>query len=144
MGVSDGEITLSGRLVEGDYPDYEQILPTDNPIHVVADRAAFLTAARRVSLFSDPSTARIQLVIAHTSMELSAHSEEYGDAREDVPVTSSDTITLAFNAGYLTDALSSMDSEHVRVEMKDPLAAAVLRPTDRDDTTHLIMPMRMK
>ena len=108
-----------------------------------AAAAAFLTVVRRVSLFSDPSTARIQLAIDHDSMELSAHSEEYGDAREEIPVTSSDAITLAFNAGYLTDALSSMDSEHVRVEMKDPLAAAVLRPTDRGDTTHLIMPMRL-
>ena len=143
MVFSDGEITLSGRLIEGNYPDYEQILPTGAPIHLVADRAAFLTAVSRVSLFSDPSTARIQLAIDHDSMELSAHSEEYGDAREEIPVTSSDAITLAFNAGYLTDALSSMDSEHVRVEMKDPLAAAVLRPTDRGDTTHLIMPMRL-
>lgn len=142
MVFSDGEITLSGRLIEGNYPDYEQILPTGAPIHLVADRAAFLTAVRRVSLFSDPSTARIQLAIDHDSMELSAHSEEYGDAREDIPVTSSDAITLAFNAGYLMDALGSMDSEHVRVELKDPLAASVFRPTDRDDTTHLIMPMR--
>jgi DNA polymerase-3 subunit beta len=143
MVFSDGEITLSGRLIEGNYPDYERILPTDNPIHLVADRAAFLTAVRRVSLFSDPSTARIQLAIDHDSMELSAHSEEYGDAREDIPVTSSDAITLAFNAGYLMDALGSMDSEHVRVELKAPLAASVFRPTDRDDYTHLIMPMRL-
>ena len=76
-------------------------------------------------------------------MELSAHSEEYGDAREDMPVTSSDTITLGFSARYLTDALTSMDSEQVRVEMKDPLAAAVFRPVDRSDYTHLIMPMRL-
>ena len=81
MVLSDGEITLSGRLVEGNFPDYEQILPTECPIHVVADREVFLTAVRRVSLFSDPSTARVQLAIDHGSMELSAHSEEYGDAR---------------------------------------------------------------
>ena len=97
MVLSDGEITLSGRLVEGNFD----------------------------------------------SMELSAHSEEYGDAREDMPVTSSDTITLGFSARYLTDALTSMDSEQVRVEMKDPLAAAVFRPVDRSDYTHLIMPMRL-
>jgi len=110
----------------------------------VAYREAFLTAIRRVGLFSDPSTARIQLAISHDSIELSAHSEEYGDAREDMPVTSSDAITLGFNAGYLTDALTSMDSEQVRVEMKDPLAAAVFRPVDRSDYTHLIMPMRLQ
>ncbi len=143
MVLSDGEITLSGRLVEGNFPDYEQILPADIPIHAVADREAFLKAIRRVGLFSDPSTARIQLAIGHDSMELSAHSEEYGDAREDMPVTSSDTITLGFSARYLTDALTSMDSEQVRVEMKDPLAAAVFRPVDRNDYTHLIMPMRL-
>jgi DNA polymerase III subunit beta len=143
MVFSDGEITLSGRMVEGSYPAYEQILPTDNPIHAGVHREAFLTAVRRVSLFSDPSTARVQLAIDHDSMELSAHSEEYGDAREEIPVTSSDAITLGFNAEYLTDALTSMDSEQVRVEMKDPLAAAVFRPVDRSDYTHLIMPMRL-
>ena len=51
MVFSDGEITLSGRLIEGSYPDYEQVLPTGAPIHLVADRAAFLTAVSRVSLF---------------------------------------------------------------------------------------------
>ena len=143
MVLSDGEITLSGRLVEGNFPDYEQILPTDCPTHVVADREVFLTAVRRVSLFSDPSTARVQLEIGHDAMELSAHSEEYGDAREAMPVTSTDAITLGFNAGYLMSALTSMDSEQVRIEMKDPLAAAVFRPVDRSDYTHLIMPMRL-
>jgi DNA polymerase-3 subunit beta len=144
MVLSDGEITLSGRLVEGNFPDYEQILPTDCPIHVVADREVFLKAVRRVSLFSDPSTARVQLAIDHGSMELSAHSEEYGDAREAMPITSSDAITLGFSARYLTDALTSMDSEQVRIEMKDPLAAAVFLPVGRSDYTHLNMPMRLQ
>ena len=127
MVLSDGEITLSGRQVEGNFPDYEQLQPADSPIHVVADREAFLTAVRRVSLFSDPSTASVRLAINHDSMELSAHSEEYGDAREDMPVTSSDAITLAFNARYLMDRRS-----------------AVFRPVDRSDYTHLIMPMRLQ
>ena len=144
MVLTDGEITLSGRQVEGNFPDYEQLQPADSPIHVVADREAFLTAVRRVSLFSDPSTASVRLAINHDSMELSAHSEEYGDAREEIPVTSTDAITLGFNARYLMDALTSMDSTQVRVEMKDPSAAAVFRPADRGDYTHLIMPMRLQ
>ena len=103
MVFSDGEITLSGRLIEGNYPDYEQILPTDNPIHLVADRAAFLTAVRRVSLFSDPSTARIQLAIDHDSIDPLCLICKAGDLDRSLFVT----LAVLRNAGRSTshDAL---------------------------------------
>ena len=140
---SDGEITLTGRLIDGEFPAYERIIPRHNPIHVVAGREEFLTAVRRVSLFSDPRKLSVRLDIADHSITLSAHSEDFGEAREAIDAVVPERITLGFNAKYLTDALSSMDSEQVRMELKEPLDATVFRPVDGDDYAHLIMPMRL-
>ncbi|MEO2002684.1 MAG: DNA polymerase III subunit beta [Candidatus Poribacteria bacterium] len=140
---SDGEITLSGRLINGEFPAYERIIPQDNPIHVVTDREAFLTAVRRVSLFSDPKTLSVRLDISDQGITLSARSEDFGEAREAISADARERIAVGFNAKFLTDALSSMDSERVRMELKGPLDATVFRPVDGDDYAHLIMPMRL-
>jgi DNA polymerase-3 subunit beta len=135
---------LNARLVDGEYPSYSQILPSDNPIRLQADRQAFLTAIRRVSLFSDPKTTSVRLDIKETSMLLSASTPDFGEAREEIQATCTEPITIGFNAEFLKDALTSADSENVELQLKEPLSAAVMRPAGAEDYLCLIMPMRIE
>jgi|SaaInl7_100m_RNA_FD_contig_31_1586180_length_2217_multi_6_in_0_out_0_2 DNA polymerase III subunit beta len=135
---------LNARLVDGEYPSYSQILPSDNPIRLEADRRAFLTAIRRVSLFSDPKTTSVRLDIKETSMVLSASTPDFGEAREEIQATCTEPITIGFNAEFLKDALTSADTENVELHLKEPLSAAVMRPAGAEDYLCLIMPMRIE
>ncbi|MAF09440.1 DNA polymerase III subunit beta [Candidatus Poribacteria bacterium] len=142
--VANDSAVLNARLVDGEYPSYSQILPKDNPIRFEVDREAFLTAIRRVSLFSDPKTTAVRLDIKETSVVLSAQTPDFGEAREEIQATSTEPITIGFNAEFLKDALTAADSENVAFELKEPLSAAVMRPSGTDDYLCLIMPMRIE
>jgi len=141
---ANDESTLSGRLVDGEYPKYEQIIPTDNPIHLVADREALLTAVRRVSLFSNPKTLSVRMKLTETSLVVSARTPDFGEAREELAVTCSEPIEIGFNAQFLRDALSAIESEAVRMEFKEPVSAAVIKPGEQDNYLCLLMPMRVE
>ncbi|MDA1190937.1 MAG: DNA polymerase III subunit beta [Candidatus Poribacteria bacterium] len=141
---ADDRATLTSRLMEGEYPAYSQIIPKDNPIRLTADCGAFLTAVRRVSLFSNPKTTSVRLEIKETTMTVYASSPDFGEAKEELEVDCTEPITIGFNAKFLTDALSAIDAESVHIDMKEPLSAAVLRPAGNDDYLCLIMPMRIE
>ncbi|MEO2004330.1 MAG: DNA polymerase III subunit beta [Candidatus Poribacteria bacterium] len=142
--IATDRAVLNARLVDGEYPSYSQILPQDNPIRFEADRAALLMAIRRVSLFSDPKTTSVRLDIKETSVVLSASTPDFGEAREEIQATSTEPISIGFNAEFLKDALTAADSENVEFELKEPLSAAVMRPAGTDDYLCLIMPMRIE
>ena len=138
------EAVLSSRLVDGEYPAYEQIIPKENPIHLEADRLSLLTAVRRVSLFSNPKTSSVRMKITESSVVVSASTPDFGEAREELAISCTEPIEIGFNARYLGDALSAVEVDTVRMEFKEPLSAAVLKASENDDYICLIMPVRVE
>ncbi len=142
---ADGEATLTSRLVEGDYPKYDQIIPKDHENRTIVSAEKLLSAIRRVALLSNPKTFSIRLDIYESQIRVSAKTPELGEAYETVNTESgSGSLEVAFDARYLMDALRHIHTEFVAIEFKDSQSATVLKPVSDDNHLCLIMPMRLE
>jgi DNA polymerase-3 subunit beta len=142
---ADDSATLTSRLVEGDYPKYQQIIPKDNEIRAVLESENFLSALKRVALLANPKTYSIRLDIQENAVKVSAKTPELGEAYETVELKSGNgDIQIAFDARFLMEAVRHIQTEDVLLELKDSLSAVVLKPVGDDTHFCLIMPMRLE
>ena len=144
------DIDLASQLVEGSFPDYAQIVPTTHNTRVVIDTEDFLKAARMALIFARDASniVRVQVIPDGDAgvgrVILSATSSEHGDNVSELDATiEGDPIEIAFNARYLLDALSVIDSAQVSLETRDPQSPGVLRPVGGGEFVHIIMPMHI-
>ncbi len=139
-----GEVVIIMRTLEGDYPDYERVIPRENEDLAVVDIKAMLDALGRVSIISDEKTKGIKLSIDGNSAKLESQNPEVGDAYEELSVESKiKDLQIGYNARYLIDALGAMDGESVDVYLKDNLSSGVFKPKDDPDYLCVVMPMRL-
>ena len=141
---------LVSKLVEGQFPNYEQVIPKSSPLRLVVAREAFVAAIRRVAVVADDRTRPVRLTVSPGQVRLSAQSQELGEAEEALPAEfAGDELTIGFNARYVLDALGPMDRPWTIVGLKDGLSPGVLlgaaeRDGAPDDEYRcVIMPMRM-
>jgi len=141
---SDDASTLTSRLVEGEFPDYERIIPKDNDINIYLDTQQLLSVVRRVSLLANPKTLLIKFETQDGILKVSATNPDFGEAHEEMEIKSGDgNIVIAFSAKFAIDVLTHIDSEEVLLNLKDPLSATLLKPADDENYLYLIMPMRL-
>ena len=132
------------RLIEGNYPNYEQVIPKDNDKTVVVDKAAFVSALKRVSLLSRERTNAVKFAFTTGNAVLSSQNPEMGEAREDMDVEyKGELLEVGFNAKYLLDALSAMEQEKVNLYFKDALSPCILSPVGDAEYKCVVMPMRI-
>ncbi len=144
LSFESGETTLLVRLVEGNYPDYEQALPFHNEKKAVIDREAFIKVLKRVSVISRERQSAVKIDFRDGVMIVSASSVDLGEATDELAVNyEGDDISIGFNARYLLEALSSMETGRVRLTMQEPLSATLLTPEGDDRYLCVIMPMRL-
>ncbi|MEE9281025.1 MAG: DNA polymerase III subunit beta [Myxococcota bacterium] len=151
IGLGDGflilrrpDLLLTSRLIDGEFPNFRQILPKDHKVRLVLDRERLVHAVRRMSLVAHERSRGFGLKLTDGRLELSASSPELGEARETLPVDySGDTFEGAFNARYVLDALQAMVSKEVVIELSEQLSPAQFRPADDPDQVAVIMPMRL-
>lgn len=142
--VRCGPITLTSRLMEGAYPDYQQVLPKETPRQAVVDRAAMEGALRRVSLVAKEKTNAVKLVLEAGTLHLSSSNAEIGEAREDIAAQyRGETLTTGFNARYLLDALSAVEGQEATLGFQDAVSPCVVRQGDGRDYLCIVMPMRI-
>jgi len=140
--VDDTE--FSSRLIEGTYPNYEQVIPQGNEKKVMLLRIAFLKALRRISIMSREGTNAVRLDIVQEGLTLSSINPDLGEAREEMAIQyKGEPISIGFNARYLMDALRSMDGDHAKLELQDPLSPALLLETEERGYNCVLMPMRI-
>jgi DNA polymerase-3 subunit beta len=143
--ISRGSVELSMRLLEGDFPDYKQVVPAESERRVVISTAAFLAALRRVSLVSSERTCGVRLDVDGSRMNVSSINPDIGEASEEIEVEyEAAAITVGFNARYIIDVLQVLASDS-RVEMafNDEVSPAVLRSESEADYSCVVMPMRL-
>ena len=140
------------RLVDGRYPNYEAAIPKDNPNKLILDRQSFLNTLRRVSIFASEATRQVRLSISADKLEISAEDLELSNnARETIPCQyEGDPMDIGFNAKFLTEMISYLDSEQVLVEMSHPSRAGIIFPyteqaddEKKDDILMLVMPVML-
>jgi DNA polymerase-3 subunit beta len=137
------------RLIDGKYPNYEAVIPKENPNVLSISRNQLLSSVRRVSIFSNKSTHQIRLKIAGAELNISAEDLDYSNKAEERLTCSyqGDDMQIGFNSRFLTEMLANLNSEEVSLEMSLPNRAGILTPVDGLDegelVTMLVMPVML-
>src|SRR5690554_16734 len=137
------------RLIDGKYPNYEVVIPKENPNKLVIDRMQFLNSVRRVSIFSNKTTHQIRLKIAGAELNISAEDIDYSNKAEERLTCDyqGDDMQIGFNSRFLTEMLNNLTSDEVQLEMSLPNRAGILTPIDGLDegeqVTMLVMPVML-
>jgi DNA polymerase III subunit beta len=136
-------IELVSRLIEGQFPNYKQIMPKEWKTQVVVPTSEFLNAAKTASFFARDSANIVRLHMEPGEMTVRAESTELGDneSKIDAIIEGEPSADIAFNAKYLTDALNVVDSEQIKLEIVNSGSPGVIKPVDSTDYVHIIMPM---
>ena len=138
-----GDVTLVMRLIEGEFPNYRQVVPSEARVHLTLPREILVHALRRVAILSAERSRAVKLELGAGQLSLSSNNPDLGDAREELDVDFDDEpLSIAFNARYLMDALVASTSKEIQLTFKDPLSPALIRPTDDADSLAVVMPMR--
>ncbi len=141
-----GNRMLISRIIESKFPNFEAVIPEENPHVLQVSNEEFTKAIRRVSLLSTERSRGIKFSIAKGNLKMFSSNPEIGEARDDVEVEySGDEIEVGFNSQYLLDFLMSVNTERVRLELRDENSAAVMRPGLEEGIkyTYVIMPMKI-
>src|ERR1700751_2791079 len=141
-----GHRLLISRILTGQFPNYEAVLPRDNNKSVVLERAELNDAVRRVSQLADQRSHAVKMAVSQEGVELSASSPEYGEATESIDKEyQGDPISIGFNGQYLLDFLAAAPDGPISVELKDEQSAGQLVPLADDQYRYryIIMPMRI-
>jgi len=139
-----GSVTLSTRLVEGQFPDYRQVIPKKFDKTVTIHRAGFTESLRRVSLLSQSRAHGVRLNFSEGNLEMVAEDPEFGEARETLEIAyKAAPLSVGFNAKYILDVLALIRDEALRFELSDDLSPGVLKPLEEENFLAVIMPMRI-
>jgi DNA polymerase III subunit beta len=141
-----GPRLLISRMIDGQFPAYEKVIPKGNDKHIEFERDRLTSAVRRVSILSNERSRAVKFVIDKGKVEVTSSSPEFGEAREPLTVDyAGPPLTICFNAQYVQDFLNVVESDIVALELKDEVSQAVMKPVGVDgyDYTYVIMPMRI-
>ncbi|MCC8170642.1 MAG: DNA polymerase III subunit beta [Parabacteroides sp.] len=129
------------RLIEGRYPNYNSVIPQENPYKVMIDRVAFLTALKRVSVFSNAASSLVKLHLTEGKMIVSAQDIDFStSAEETIPCQyDSPELSIGFKATYLIEILSNVNSTEVILELADPSRAGLIVPAENEENEDLLM-----
>lgn len=151
LGVTDknavmkkDDTVINTRLLEGEFPDYNKVIPKENNNEVKVDRTVLLESLKLVSILSTDRIKGVKFSFSPSTLVLTASSPEIGEATEELDIDyDGDAVEVAFNARYFIDMLEASDEERVMIKLKDAMSPALMKPIDRDDYTYIIMPMRL-
>lgn len=141
-----GNRTLISRIIEGKFPNYQAVIPKENPQAISISREEMSQSIRRVALLSTERSKGIKLTIAPDQIHLFSSNPEIGEAQDRVAVEySGPEIEIGFNSQYLLDFLATVRSDHVVMEIKDENSAVLMRPDVDPDSEylHVLMPMKI-
>jgi len=147
LGFRSTTTQVFTRLIEGPYPNYEQVIPRENDKSLTADKAALAAALRRMSIVASDQTHRIRMAFGNGACKLSVQTPDLGEAQEEIAVAyEGDGLEIGFNAAYLLEILKYMPTDEVRMTFKAPERAATCEPVGWDDPASyltLVMPLRL-
>jgi DNA polymerase-3 subunit beta len=139
-----GTTRLSTRLIEGEFPNYRNLLPTSYPNLLTVSKASMVEAIRRVKILAQDSTP-VRLTLGGDTVQLTAITQDVGNAAEEIDASYDGAeMTVAFNPDYLAAGIDAIDADDVTLATMDPMKPAVLRGAGQDDYLYLLMPVRVQ
>src|SRR3990172_7212364 len=147
LGFRAGGTQVYTRLIEGPYPNYEQVIPRENDKFATVDKVAMSSALRRMSIVASDQTHRIRLAFSGGTLKFSVQTPDLGEAQDEMAVTyEGEVLEIGFNAAYLLELLKYMPTDEVRFTFKAPERAATAEPVGWNDSAAylcLVMPLRL-
>jgi len=144
-----GNTLLVSRLIDGKYPNYDAVIPKENPNKMIVDREAFLNSIRRVSIFANKTTHQVRLKVKGSELNVSAEDLDFSnEASERLTCNyKGEDMEIGFNSKFLAEMLSNIDCEEVQFEMSSPNRAGVMVPVKNgdkeEDILMLVMPVML-
>ena len=139
-------ITLEGyvltcRLIEGRYPNYNSVIPQNNPHKVTVDRIAFISALKRVSVFSSAAAGLIKLHLENNTIQVSAQDIDFSTSAEETLMCQYDgsPLSIGFKPTYLVEIMNNIATQEVMMELADPSRGGVILPTEQEENEDLLM-----
>src|SRR5262245_4202850 len=137
---------LISRMIDGQFPAYERVIPKGNDKHIEFDRDRLTNAVKRVALLSNERSRSVKFQVEKGKVDVTSSSPELGEAQETLPVDyAGPSMQICFNAQYVLDFLAAVTTDVVSLDLKDEVSQAVVKPVGADgyDYTYVIMPMRV-
>jgi DNA polymerase-3 subunit beta len=142
--VRKGSVTLVMRLIEGEFPNYQQVIPKQSDHHLTLSVEPLMRALRRVALLSAEHSRAVKLELSDGKLQLSSRTPDLGDAQEELDVDyAGPSVSIGFNARYLLDCLAALGGKEIRLGLRDGGSPVEVRPTDDPDSVAVVMPMRL-
>lgn len=144
--VTNNRLSMSCRLIDARFPDYKAVIPADNPYRLTINRADFISALRRVSIFANKTTNQVVLDINGNALQLSAQDIDFsfeGKEMLSCQYTGED-MKIAFNAKLMIEMVNNMDGGELNIELSTPTRAGIFRPVEKvehEDVLMLLMPL---
>ncbi|HJN19141.1 MAG TPA: DNA polymerase III subunit beta, partial [Armatimonadota bacterium] len=138
-----GTVTVGSRLIEGQFPDYQKVIPEGCDKRITVNARELEAALRRALIVAREDANRISVTAALDSLKISAESPDVGEVVEEIGAElEGEEVTVSFNARYLLDAINVVTAEQVHIELSGPLNPGVLRPAGDADYIYVLMPMQ--
>jgi DNA polymerase III subunit beta len=137
---------LISRMIDGQFPAYERVIPKGNDKHIEFERDRLTNAVKRVALLSNERSRAVKIEVASGKVDVTSSSPDLGEARETLPVEySGPSLQICFNAQYVLDFLNAVSTDLVALDLKDEVSQAVMKPVGAEgyEYTYVIMPMRI-
>jgi DNA polymerase-3 subunit beta len=142
--VQFNDVRFTSKLIDGRFPEYSRVIPTDPRNIVKADRELLRHALHRTAILSNEKYRGVRLELSTNSMVLQANNPEQEEAIETLEVEyAGDALEIGFNVTYLLDAIAAVDSEHVEIGMTDANSSCLIREPGGQSTKFVVMPMRL-
>lgn len=143
---SFGDTVLISRLIDGIFPDYEQIIPKNSTTEAIVDKGTFSQAIKMASFFARESANNIKIKVdGENQMEIVAISPQLGDSISKIPIKfKGETVEVAFNAKFILDALNILNTQELELKLAGKLQPGIIIPKDIKNYLYLIMPLRVE
>jgi DNA polymerase-3 subunit beta len=142
--VKKADVTLVMRLIEGEFPNYQQVIPKQSDHHLTVSAEALVRALRRVALLSAEHSRAVKVELAEGKLLLSSKTPDLGEAQEELDVDyAGPSVSIGFNARYLLDCLGALGAKEIRLGLRDGGSPVEVRPTDDLESVAVVMPMRL-
>jgi DNA polymerase-3 subunit beta len=135
---------MTTKLVDGQFPDYEKVIPADASRCLSGDRESLRQGFQRASILSNEKYRGVRLILNPDQLTIQANNPEQEEAEEIVPVEfSGDTLEIGFNVSYLLDVLNVLDTEDVKLSVSDANSSALIEGVGNESAVYVVMPMRL-
>jgi DNA polymerase-3 subunit beta len=144
LRLQKGEYTLTTKLVDGQFPDYDKVVPRDGSRYFMGDREALKQAFQRAAILSNEKYRGVRLLVEGEQLTIQANNPEQEEAEESLAIEfNGDQLEIGFNVSYLLDVLNVLDTEQVKISVSDANNSALIEAPNSNDAVYVVMPMRL-